>query len=89
MEKLNIKPFLNLSSRAPYGGFPVVEEGAQFHAAWLETQGMGGAMWAPRDVRVALNSSDTKSQAAVECSSSLASDAARHGVTVTNVTCDM
>ena len=54
MEKLNINPFLNLSS-APDGGFPVVEEGAQYHAAWLETQGMGGAMWAPRSVRVALD----------------------------------
>jgi 2,5-diketo-D-gluconate reductase A len=42
---------------------------------------------AVRDVRVALSSNDNKSQAAVECSSSLASDAAQNGVTVTNVTC--
>jgi hypothetical protein len=48
MASLNIKP---------WGGynFSVMVEGAQFHGAWLETQPMAGAMYATRNVRVAVD----------------------------------
>ena len=45
----NGRPFLT-SPR-----FDVLEEGAEYCGAWLETQPMGGAMWAVRNVRWALN----------------------------------
>merc|ERR1719424_1283057 len=50
-EALNVKPFLTDPE------FGVLEEGcsAGYCAAWIETQPMGGAMWATRDVRTALN----------------------------------
>eukprot|EP01050_Picozoa_sp_SAG11_P015239 SAG11_NODE_1954_length_4006_cov_1.667093_1_plen_862_part_00 len=52
LARLNIKPF----RRLPDGSnLSVMEEGAQFHGAWLETQPMAGAMYATRDCRVALN----------------------------------
>ena len=35
--------------------FKVLVEGAQYIGAWLETQPMAGAMWAPRSVRLALD----------------------------------
>ena len=48
----NIKTF-----RVLPGGrnFSVMEEGGQFHAAWIETQPMAGAMYSTRDARVGLN----------------------------------
>ena len=52
MASRNIKVFRRLSDTR---NFSVMEEGAQFHAAWLETQPMAGGMYAPRDCRVALN----------------------------------
>lgn len=54
-EALNVHAFLNRSLPPAYSSFNIVEEGAQFHAAWLETQPMGGAMYATRNSRVALN----------------------------------
>eukprot|EP00037_Helgoeca_nana_P020229 m.199905 g.199905 ORF g.199905 m.199905 type:complete len:687 (+) comp25183_c0_seq1:388-2448(+) len=48
----NIHPFLPGVSG---NHLDVLEEGAQFHAAWLETQPMGGAMYAARNPRVGLN----------------------------------
>jgi hypothetical protein len=49
-EALNVHPFL-----ASPIDFPILVEGAQFHAAWLETQPMGGAMYATRNMRIAVN----------------------------------
>lgn len=45
---LNIKPWAGYN-------FSVMVEGAQFNGAWLETQPMAGAMYATRDVRVAVD----------------------------------
>ena len=45
----NVKPFLTEPA------FGVLEEGSVYCGAWIETQPMGGAMWATRDVRAALN----------------------------------
>lgn len=52
MAASNVRVFRQLS-----GGrnFTVMEEGAQFHGAWLETQPMAGAMYAARNARVGLN----------------------------------
>jgi hypothetical protein len=36
-------------------GFPVLIEGAVYRSAWLETQPMGGAMYATRDMAVAVD----------------------------------
>lgn len=52
MAARNIKLFRRLS---PEANFSVMEEGAQFHAAWLETQPMAGGMYATRNARVGLN----------------------------------
>lgn len=52
MATRNIKPFRRLPSG---DNFSVMEEGAQFHAAWLETQPMAGGMYAARDARIGLN----------------------------------
>ena len=54
---LNIARFLSNATAAGTAneGLPVLEEGAQFHAAWLETQPMGGAMYATRSAHIALN----------------------------------
>ena len=35
--------------------FPVLIEGSEYRSAWLETQPMGGAMYATRDMRVAVD----------------------------------
>jgi hypothetical protein len=48
-EASNAKPFLTQPR------FDVLEEGSVYCGAWLETQPMGGAMWASRSVRLALN----------------------------------
>ena len=48
-EAANVKPFLTEPE------FGVLEEGSVYCGAWIETQPMGGAMWASRDVRTALN----------------------------------
>ena len=52
----NIKPFRHVNgSDGSVQNFSVMEEGAQFHAAWLETQPMAGGMYAARDAQIGLN----------------------------------
>jgi hypothetical protein len=48
----NARPFMITRDKAV---FDVMEEGAEYKAAWIETQPMAGAMYAARSVRVALN----------------------------------
>ena len=50
--KANIKPFRKQSDGKPVD---VMVEGEEYRSAWIETQPMAGAMYAQRDVRVALN----------------------------------
>lgn len=38
-----------------FGARRVLQEGAKYHGVWLETQPMGGEMYAVRDVEIALN----------------------------------
>ena len=52
MATRNIKLFRRLSADS---NFSVMEEGAQYHAAWLETQPMAGGMYATRNARIGLN----------------------------------
>lgn len=47
LEESNAKDFEHV--------FQVLVEGEGYRNVWLETQPMGGAMWAKRDVRLALN----------------------------------
>lgn len=46
LEKENVKQF---------GARRVVQEGAKYHGVWLETQPMGGEMYAKRDMEAGLN----------------------------------
>jgi len=39
----------------PFGDRRVMQEGAMYQGVWLETQPMGGAMYAGRDMEIALN----------------------------------
>jgi hypothetical protein len=48
----NARPFMVTKDETV---FNVMEEGAEYNAAWIETQPMAGAMYAARSVRVALN----------------------------------
>ena len=48
----NARPFMITKDKTV---FNVMEEGAEYKAAWIETQPMAGAMYAARSVRVALN----------------------------------
>lgn len=50
--KSNVKPFRQQADGNPVD---VMVEGEEYGSAWIETQPMAGAMYAQRDVRVALN----------------------------------
>lgn len=43
-----------LLNRATFAGLPILREGAKYNGVWLETQPMGGEMYASRDATVAL-----------------------------------
>ena len=45
---------LCLQNRKFFGDYEVLIEGAKYNGVWLETQPMGGEMYAKRDVRIAL-----------------------------------
>ena len=45
---------LCLENQAVFGGLPILREGAKYNGVWLETQPMGGEMYASRDASVAL-----------------------------------
>ncbi len=45
---------LCLENQAVFGGLPILREGAKYNGVWLETQPMGGEMYASRDAAVAL-----------------------------------
>ncbi len=45
---------LSLKNRKAFGDYEVLIEGAKYNGVWLETQPMGGEMYAKRDLRVAL-----------------------------------
>lgn len=44
-----------VTNRATFGPLSVMVEGGGYNAVWLETQPMAGAMYATRDVRIALH----------------------------------
>ncbi|MBO7762099.1 MAG: hypothetical protein J6T24_04820 [Clostridia bacterium] len=43
-----------IENRDTFGGLPILREGAKYNGVWLETQPMGGEMYASRDASVAL-----------------------------------
>ncbi len=45
---------LCLKNRKAFGDYEVLIEGAKYNGVWLETQPMGGEMYAKRDLRIAL-----------------------------------
>jgi len=47
--------FLAKENIIDYGGRKVMKEGAKYVSVWLETQPMGGAMYAKRDMEIARN----------------------------------